>query len=42
MSDLFVYQEYYENWLDYYWDNITTFYGNVSKQDLIDDPTIVM
>lgn len=42
MSDLFVYQEVYETWLDIYWDNITMYYPNASKADLIDNPNKVV
>jgi len=44
MSDLFVYQSQYENWVNYYWDfyNISENYPNASKDALLDDPTMAI
>ena len=38
MSDLFVYESTLENWLDFYWDNITMLYPNASKDAILENP----
>ena len=41
MSDLFIYDEMYSNWLDEYWDNISQ-YTNATQEECLENPDIVV
>ena len=42
MTDLFIYDSTFENWLDFYWDNITAIFPNASKDAILGDPDKIM
>ena len=42
MTDLFISDGAFENWLDFYWDNITAVFPNATKDIIMDNPDVIM